>query len=95
MASCECCKTEFSWSGLLRRNFLYAELECKNCGCVHKITWPSRFAVTSLSVVPMLIFGLTLTPFENTLTTMGIGLIVFTLGMLITPVAVNYKFVRK
>ncbi|SFF57401.1 cxxc_20_cxxc protein [Halobacillus alkaliphilus] len=94
MTSCECCHTEFQWGEILNRNLLYGLISCRKCGCEHTMDFPSRFKVTLVSVVPFLVFGLFLTPFDNTFFTIVAGLFIFVLGMLISPFVTNYKQVK-
>ncbi|WP_411790977.1 TIGR04104 family putative zinc finger protein [Halobacillus rhizosphaerae] len=95
MTSCDCCHTEFRWGEILKANFLHGFCKCRNCSCAHKIDFLSRFKVTLLSVVPFLVFGLFLTPFESNFFTILIGLLIFILGMLFTPFVVNYNLTSK
>ena len=95
MTSCDYCHTEFQWGEILKRNLLYGLIFCRNCGCEHKIDFPSRLKVTLVSVVPFLVFGLFLTPFANTFFTIVTGLFIFVIGMLISPFVANYKLVKE
>ncbi|MBA2176158.1 hypothetical protein H0266_14775 [Halobacillus locisalis] len=95
MTSCECCHTQFRWGEILKANFLHGFSKCRNCSCAHKIDFPSKLKVTLLSVVPFLVFGLFLTPFESTIFTLLIGLLIFLSGMVLTPFVANYKMTSK
>ncbi|WP_028782347.1 TIGR04104 family putative zinc finger protein [Thalassobacillus devorans] len=95
MTKCKCCHIQFRWGEIFRKNNFYRPIKCRNCGCEHKIDFPSRMIVTSLSVIPFLIFGLVLSPFDNLLFTVIISLAIFESGMILTPFLVNYKPVRK
>jgi hypothetical protein len=55
------------------------------------ITIPGRFIFVSFTILPMLIFGDFLSPFSNILVTLGIALIIFIIGSLLTPFFVTYK----
>ncbi|ASF40634.1 hypothetical protein CEH05_16320 [Halobacillus halophilus] len=95
MTRCDGCDTEFKWSEILKRNLHYGFIACRKCGGAHKIDFPSRLKVTLVSVVPFLVFGLFLTPFDNTFFTIVTGLFIFVIGMLISPFVANYKLVEE
>ncbi|MFG6117681.1 TIGR04104 family putative zinc finger protein [Thalassobacillus sp. B23F22_16] len=95
MTKCDCCSTPFKWGEILKKNFFYGPITCRNCNCVHKIDVPSRFLTTLFSVVPFLLFGMILSPFHNIFFTIVVALLIFVSGMLVTPFVVNYKLVSK
>ncbi|WP_396125422.1 TIGR04104 family putative zinc finger protein [Bacillus sp. Marseille-Q3570] len=93
MPKCENCNTTFKWSKILRANLFYSPIPCSECNSEHKIAFLSRFMMTSLTVLPILIFGYYLSPI-NGLLTMIIGLCIAILGFLIAPYLVEYKQIR-
>ncbi|WP_226578273.1 TIGR04104 family putative zinc finger protein [Halobacillus litoralis] len=95
MTRCDCCNTKFTWWSLLKKNSFYGGLKCRICGCKHRIDFASRFSVTLLSVVPFMMFGLILSPFESIFLNILVALLIFILGMLLTPFVVNYKLTRR
>ncbi|WP_176140628.1 TIGR04104 family putative zinc finger protein [Halobacillus salinus] len=91
MTKCDCCHRSFHWGELFKNILSYGSTHCKSCGCEHKITFPSRIAVTSMTVVPFMVFGLFLTPFKSNGLTIAVGLLIYVLGLMLTPFVANYK----
>ncbi|WP_042148265.1 TIGR04104 family putative zinc finger protein [Paucisalibacillus sp. EB02] len=92
MQKCENCNAQFSWNKIYKSFWWnYKPIKCDDCGAKHKITIPGRFVFVSLTILPMLIFGNFLSQFSNILVTLGIALLIFFVGSLLTPFFVTYK----
>lgn len=91
MVKCDNCNTSFKWKQIYRANWIYGPVKCNKCGFKYKITFPSRFIVVGLTIVPMLIFGYSSFPMRNVLLTMIISIGVAIIGSLLTPFLVKYK----
>ena len=92
LQKCDKCKSQFKWSKILKSLWKgYKPIQCDNCSSEHKLTFPSRFTVISLTMLPFFIFYFFLSPFDNVIMTFIIGLCIATLGFLLTPYVVHYK----
>ncbi|WP_374120503.1 TIGR04104 family putative zinc finger protein [Neobacillus sp. PS3-40] len=92
LQKCENCNVQFSWKRIYKSFvFTYKPIKCDNCGTTHKITISGRFTFVSLTILPMLIYAKFLSHFSNILVTLGIGLLIFIVGSLLTPFFVTYK----
>ncbi|MGP4078415.1 TIGR04104 family putative zinc finger protein [Pseudalkalibacillus sp. R45] len=94
LPKCDNCNTIFKWRKIFKANLFYSPIQCSKCNSVHKVAFLSRFTVTSLTVLPILIFGYYLSPFNNVIVTLIIGLCIAILGFLIAPFLVNYKEIK-
>ncbi|WP_442893611.1 TIGR04104 family putative zinc finger protein [Bacillus sp. 2205SS5-2] len=92
MQKCDKCKIEFSWSKIYK-SFVwkYKPIECNNCGTEHRITKTGRLSFVLCTIVPSLIFMNVLSPFENIILTLVIGIFILIVGSLLTPFFVKYK----
>lgn len=95
MQKCQNCQLHFSWSEIYRvfLSWAYKPVICDHCGVKHKITFPSRLIFVSFTILPMLLFINYLTPFNNPLATLGVGLCIFSIGSLFMPYFVKFKVV--
>ncbi|WP_171038264.1 TIGR04104 family putative zinc finger protein [Aquibacillus sediminis] len=92
MQKCEKCYAQFSWSQIYKSFWWnYKPIKCNECGTTHKITIPGRFTFVSFTILPMLIFGNFLSPFNNILLTLSIAFFIFIIGTLLPPFFVTYK----
>ncbi|WP_077212266.1 TIGR04104 family putative zinc finger protein [Bacillus dakarensis] len=92
MQKCENCNTQFSWSKIFKSFWwTYKPIQCDNCGVIHTITTLGRSTVTALTIVPMLVFGYFLSPFNNIFVTISIGILISIVGFMIAPFVVRYK----
>lgn len=91
MPTCDNCQHPFSWSTICKANLFYRPVYCGNCGTEHHITLLSRFIVATLTVIPLLVFGYFLSPYQNIFMTMLAGLGIAAVGFLLTPYAVHYR----
>ncbi|WP_405196579.1 TIGR04104 family putative zinc finger protein [Virgibacillus necropolis] len=93
LQKCDSCNTSFKYSEIFQAIWLgYKPIQCEKCSSIHKITIPSRFIVVCLTILPMLIFGFSLSPpFSNFFLTLMIMLIIPFVGSLLTPFLVRYK----
>lgn len=71
--------------------WFYKPIECNECGTVYKVTLPGRSAFGFFAIIPMLVFMLLLTPFNNFMATFGISLLILIIGSLLTPFFVIYE----
>ncbi|WP_198153463.1 TIGR04104 family putative zinc finger protein [Thalassobacillus sp. C254] len=76
MLKCTHCNASFKWSKTLKGNWMFSTIQCNKCGKKSKITYFSRLIIVALTVVPLLIFGLFLSPFENVLITIIVAILV-------------------
>ncbi|WP_227001757.1 TIGR04104 family putative zinc finger protein [Virgibacillus necropolis] len=93
LRKCVNCNKQSSWYKIYKY-FLWLHnksIECDNCGAEHKISIPGRFAFVSLTVIPAIIFMNYLSPFGNFFVTLGIGIVILTVGSLLTPYFVEFK----
>ncbi|WP_026674040.1 TIGR04104 family putative zinc finger protein [Alkalihalobacterium bogoriense] len=95
MVKCTKCHQSLRWIDVFKANWFYSAVECEKCGTKSKITNLSRLTVVVLTVVPLLVFGLFLSPFENVLVTMILAVFIALAGSLLTPYFVKYKPVEK
>ena len=92
MQKCEKCNTHFSWSEIYKSYWRgYKPIKCNECDTTHKITVPSRFIFVFFTILPMLIFGIFISPFFNVLITLGIAIFIYIIGSLLAPFFVTYK----
>lgn len=91
MQRCNNCNLPFKWSGIYKSvMWLYKPIQCEKCGTDYKISFPSRFIVSFL-VLPILIFVLILSPFDNEFINILIGFCGSFTGSLFIPFLVKYK----
>lgn len=92
MQKCENCNEQFSWSKIYK-SFMwgYKPIDCDKCGTEHRITIFGRFTFVFLTIVPMLFFTNFLSPFDNFIVTLVIGISILIIGSLFTPYFVKYK----
>lgn len=95
MPECTCCQKQYSWWQMVKANFLYGQEPCSSCGCEHKVTLPTRFVVTGMTVLPFTFFVLVLTPFQTLFLNILVGLFMVVGGLFLTPFVSNYKLVSK
>jgi CXXC-20-CXXC protein len=90
---CNYCHSKFKWKKVYRylMGHLFNPLHCHNCCKEHYITITGRITNTMLTVFPMIIFCLFLTPFNNIFLTLGIGMSLLIIGSLLTPHLVTFK----
>lgn len=69
----------------------YKPIYCEDCKLEHSITNGSRTIFVSVTLLPMLIFGLYLQPFENGLLNLLVSFIILIIGSLIAPYLVQYR----
>ena len=92
MQKCENCNLPFNWSKIFKSFWwTYKPIECDNCGTKHKITIFGRSTVVAMTILPMWIFFLFLSPFDNAFVTSGIGILIAIIGFLLTPYVVQHK----
>ncbi|KHE73238.1 TIGR04104 family putative zinc finger protein [Halobacillus sp. BBL2006] len=90
MQECEICGTPFKWGEFFRANWFYSVISCRKCGKAYHITFSSRFIMTVLTIVPMMIF-IWNSPFGSTFMSIGFGLMIAFLGSIPTPYLVRYR----
>lgn len=89
---CKKCHTQFSWKQIYQSFWWnYKPIICNQCRTEHKITIVGRLTFVSLTIIPMLLFGNYLSPFENVFATLVSALFVLLIGSLLTPFFVTYK----
>ncbi|SDN61993.1 TIGR04104 family putative zinc finger protein [Alkalicoccus daliensis] len=91
MAKCDKCGNQFSWKEIFKKNFNYGEVTCATCGNNSAITFPSRFILTGVTIVPLLFFTITMEFFAAGWTNILFGLPAAAAGVCIAPFLVNYK----
>jgi len=94
LPKCESCGERFNWGKIYRSIYSwkgYKPFYCDNCGVKHMINMVGRMTAGIFTVIPMMVFMLILTPFEDVFIKLGAGLLIFLLGTLITPYLVNYE----
>lgn len=92
MQKCVNCKEQFSWGKIYKSNWWnYKPIKCNECGREHVVTIFGRLTYVSLTIIPMLIFGYFLSPFSNVFVTLGIAILIFKVGSLLTPFFVSYE----
>ncbi|WP_108588114.1 TIGR04104 family putative zinc finger protein [Paenisporosarcina sp. OV554] len=95
MQKCNNCNLPFKWSVIYKSAmWLYKPIQCEKCGTDYKISFPSRYIVSFLTVLPILIFGLILSPFDNEFINILIGLCISFTGSFFIPYLVKYKNVN-
>ncbi|TMU88349.1 hypothetical protein FGG79_02580 [Bacillus sp. BHET2] len=92
LQKCDKCTNQFSWSEIYK-SFIwtYKPFECNNCGTEHRITIFGRVSFAFCTIVPSTTFMNFLSPFENIILTLVIGMIILLVGSLLVPFFVNYK----
>ncbi|WP_166672533.1 TIGR04104 family putative zinc finger protein [Cytobacillus firmus] len=88
---CDTCNIPFKWIKIFRANWFYITINCDRCGTEYKITFPSRFICVSFTIIPMWIYGLFLSPFNNVFITIVLCIAIAIIGSLFTPFLVKYK----
>lgn len=92
MQTCKNCNTQFSWSKVYISFWKgYKPIECENCNTEHRILVLGRVVFVSLTILPMLVFGFFLSPFDQSFATIGVGIAILLIGSLFTPYLVKYK----
>ncbi|MCA1054126.1 hypothetical protein LCM10_03935 [Rossellomorea aquimaris] len=93
MQRCINCKTEFKWKEIYRYlwGHLFNPIKCESCGEDHYITVKGRLTNSMLVILPMLLFGQFLSPFNHMLLSLGFGISVGLIGSLLTPFLVTFK----
>jgi CXXC-20-CXXC protein len=93
MQHCNNCNSTFKWKKIHRYLWgnQFKPIQCHNCGKEHYITITGRLTNSMLTILPMVIFSLFLTPFHNMFLTLGIGFSLFLIGSLLTPFLVTFK----
>ena len=92
MQKCKNCNAQFSWNKIYKSFWWnYKPIKCDNCGTEHRITISGRITFVSLTILPMLIFGNFLSPFNSVFVTLGTALLIFFVGSLFIPFLVTYK----
>jgi CXXC-20-CXXC protein len=92
LRKCDSCKMQFNRSKIYKSfGWTYKPIKCDFCNMEHRITFPGRLTFVSLTILPMLIFNLFLSPFRNIYVTLGIGLTIFLIGSLFVPYLVKFK----
>lgn len=92
MQKCKNCNTEFSWGSIYKSLCLgYKPIECEKCNEEHIITVLGRFIFVSLTIIPMLVFGHFLSPFDNGFQTIAVSIAILIIGSLFTPYLVKFK----
>ncbi|WP_425279365.1 TIGR04104 family putative zinc finger protein [Cytobacillus pseudoceanisediminis] len=92
---CGTCNTPFKWIKILKANWFYSTIDCERCGTGYKITFPSRFICAIFIILPMWIYGLFLSPFDNVFIILSVCITIAIIGSLFTPFLVKYKKVTK
>lgn len=95
MPECKCCQKRYSWRQIVIANLIYGKSACSRCGCDHKVTILTRLVITGMTVVPFLIFGLFLAPFQDSSLNILGGMFIFIIGLFLTPFVSKYKLVSK
>ena len=93
LQQCQKCDLPLSWNNIYHSfwGWVYKPIIYDKCGMKHRITVSGRFIVTFLTVLPMLVFMSFLSPFNDGLLTIGIGIFIACIGSLITPFLVRFK----
>lgn len=92
LQKCTKCNTQFRWGKIFKSyKWTHGPLECVKCGTIHNITMFGRCTVAVLTVLPMQIFCLFLSPFDNIFVTICAGLLIAIVGFLLSPYVAQYK----
>lgn len=93
MQHCKNCEIQFSWKKVYRSfwGWGYKSIICEKCGTKHRITFSGRLIATFLIVLPMSFFINFLSPFENLIITIFIGIFLAFIGSILTPFLVRFK----
>ncbi|MBB5171935.1 CXXC-20-CXXC protein [Texcoconibacillus texcoconensis] len=92
MQKCDKCNTPFSWGSMIKSFFCsYKPTHCDHCETKHEITISGRFTLVSLTILPLLIVGLFLTPFNSSFINIFVGFSILIVGFLLAPYFVKYK----
>ncbi|WP_375219152.1 TIGR04104 family putative zinc finger protein [Psychrobacillus sp. PGGUH221] len=94
MQKCNKCKLPFKWSKIYNSvMWFYKPIQCEKCGADYKIYFPSRL-IGAFFVLPIPIFGLILSPFDNELINILTGICISFTGSLLITFLVKYKNVN-
>ncbi|WP_432355409.1 TIGR04104 family putative zinc finger protein [Sporosarcina sp. A2] len=95
LRKCQNCNMPFSWSEIYKAflGWVYKPVKCVNCGAEHEITILGRLIFVSLTALPMLLFVIFFSPFNNLFATLGVGLAILSIGSLFVPYFVEFKVV--
>ncbi|MFC7686290.1 TIGR04104 family putative zinc finger protein [Ureibacillus sp. GCM10028918] len=92
MQKCGKCNSAFSWSNIFKSfKWTFKPIECDYCGTKHKISFFGRCTFAVLTTLPMLIFFYFLSLFDNIFASIGVGVLLATVGFLLSPYVVRYK----
>ncbi|MED3572665.1 TIGR04104 family putative zinc finger protein [Cytobacillus praedii] len=92
MQKCKKCNTQFSWSTIYKSFWWgYKPIECENCNAEHRIIVRGRLIFVSLTILPMLVFGFFLSPFDSAFATICAGIAILIIGSLFTPYLVKFR----
>ncbi|WP_398293875.1 TIGR04104 family putative zinc finger protein [Sporosarcina aquimarina] len=93
LRKCLNCNMPFSWSKVYKAflGLVYKPVKCDNCGVEHKLTFEGRLIFVSLTGLPMLLFVIFFSPFNNLFATLGVGLAILSIGSLFVPYFVKFK----
>lgn len=92
LQKCNKCNAPFSWSELYKIIVRSSKpFKCNNCETEHSITVSGRFTFVFLTLVPAMIFMNFLSPFDNYILTLVIGIFILSVGSLLAPYFVKYK----
>ncbi|WP_412729384.1 TIGR04104 family putative zinc finger protein [Cytobacillus praedii] len=70
MQKCKNCNTQFRWSTKYKSFWWgYKPIKCENCNAEHGIIVRVRIIFVSLTILPMLVFGFFLSPFDSAFVT--------------------------
>lgn len=74
MQHCKNCRTQFNWKKVYRYLWgpIIKPIRCHACNQEHLITVKGRVMLSLLLILPMLLFTLFLTPFQNIFVNLGI-----------------------
>lgn len=88
---CDYCHAPLRWKRVYLANWTYGPVQCDQCALEYKITFSSRFIVTGLTVLPMLVFLYFLSSFHhvflNIITSIGMAIA----GSLMASFMVKYE----
>src|SRR5690625_4112650 len=80
LQKCNKCNAPFSWSELYKIIVRSSKpFKCNNCETEHSITVSGRFTFVFLTLVPAMIFMNFLSPFDNSILTLVIGIFILRL----------------
>ncbi|ALC85334.1 hypothetical protein AM499_05535 [Bacillus sp. FJAT-22090] len=91
MQKCNNCNHPLKWGKIYNSvMWFYKSIQCEKCGTDYKISFPSRLIGVFLTL-PIPIFGLILSPFDNDFVNILIGICISFTGSLLIPFLVKYK----